>query len=44
MWMYLAVTVPLAQLGLLWVVEPLDLHHHAGAPRLPEVLDAAHVG
>jgi len=41
---HLALGVPLAQLGLLGVVEPLHLDHHAGGPRLPEVLDASDVG
>lgn len=41
---HLPVTLPLPQLGLLWVVEPLDLHHHVAAPRLPHALDAANVG
>ena len=40
----LAVVVPLAQLGLFRMVEPLDLDHHAGAPGLPQVLYAAHIG
>lgn len=41
---YLAIAVPLAQFGLLGVVEPLHLDHHAGGPGLPEALDAADVG
>lgn len=42
--LYLAVAVSLPQAGLLWVVEPLDPDHHAGAPRLPQALHSAHVG
>lgn len=44
MGLYLAITVSLPQPSLLWVVEPLDPDHHAGAPRLPEALHSAHVG
>lgn len=42
--LYLAISVSLPQACLLWVVEPLDPDHHAGAPRLPEALHSAHVG
>lgn len=42
--LYLAIAVSPPQASLLRVVEPLDPDHHAGAPRLPEALDSAHIG
>lgn len=42
--LYLAIAVSLPQASLLWVVEPLDPDHHAGAPRLPEALHSTYVG
>lgn len=43
-WPYLAIAVSLPQASFLWVVEPLDPDHHAGAPGLPEALYSSHVG
>ena len=35
----LEVKLPSTGLDLLWVVKPLDLHHHAPVPGLPQHLD-----
>lgn len=40
---YLAISMPLAQLGLFRVVEPLDFDHHTGGPGFPEVLNSTNV-
>lgn len=40
---YLSISMPLAKLGLLRVVEPLYFDHHTGGPGFPEVLNLTYV-